>query len=290
MTKFNDSLGYIFICEKSNDGHTEFTDIDVVDNKELFMVSYTQTLQSFDVLNRNGRYYRLENIRECLESEKIQSQLAHNGWFSELDHPFAMHEGEKLSPERLQQIYYPNRCAVIKNPRFEGNLLKARLTTTNNDVGKALAADIVGIEYRPMASLRAIAIMEKRDNKPYINCRRVITYDTVSYASHREADMEGKAVPITKKINTVTESAKDNSLSSADIILPIRINSESVADKVMKDSSVDFVMESFDLTTDDILGVSNDKKQVILKDDRNRIFIGINPNTTKAVEDFLSSF
>ena len=294
MPKLDETLGYVFICEKTNEDINEFTEVEVQDKgKDLFMVSYTQTLQSFDVLNRNMRMYGLENIRECLQSEKIQSQLAHNGWFSELDHPFAMHEGEKLSPERLQQIYYPNRCAVIKNPRFEGNLLKARLTTTNNDIGRDLAADIVGIGYKPMASLRAIAIMETKNGKPYVNVKRVITYDTVSYASHREADVEGSPVAINKKVNTVTESATvfDNMFATTgNITIPIKIPTMEIAGTVRKDPSVDMIMESFELPTENIIGFTKDNKQAIIKDNRNKIYININPDTARAVEDFMSSF
>ena len=85
VLKEDDALGLVYIAEASNEGYENFDKYDVIEEHGLFMVRFKQVLQSFDVLNRNNRYYDGDNVWECIQAEKIQSQLSHNGLFMELD-------------------------------------------------------------------------------------------------------------------------------------------------------------------------------------------------------------
>lgn len=288
-----DDLGYMLVCERS-EGSENINIIETSNANGIFSVTYDQVLQSFDVLNRNGRMYDGNNVWDCIiHSPKIQSQLAHNGWFMELDHPFSHYKGMDLSPERVQNICYDRRCAVIKNPIKEGNLLKGRITTTSNDLGVGLAKDIVNIGYKPMASLRAIATMAM-DRKPYVRVKKVINYDTVSFASHPEADTISNPKPMIKSIEVAMESAIDKATEVVkkgydDIVVPLKEILESVA---RKDPNAQLIMESFDLDINDMSGIDLNPVQshVIVKDKDNKVYINISPKSVHDINDYLSSF
>jgi len=296
LPRENDDLGFVYIAETSNEGYENFDKFDVIDDHGLFMVQFTQVLQSFDVLNRNNRYYDGDNVWECIQAEKIQSQLAHNGLFMELDHPMQVYKDKPLSAERIQSIDYDRRCAVIKKLRRVGNLIEGTITTTNNDRGVAIAKDIVGIDYRPMASCRAIASMIMKNNKPYVHMKRFITYDMVSYASHKEADTVGGYTPISKQIKTVKESVEDTIKEKAipmiehvnnDIIIPLK---DILTNLGEKDVTTQVVLESFNLDTDDIIGITKDHNKVIIENDGDYIYANISKDSVKKVNDFFASF
>lgn len=296
ILKEDDNLGFVYIAEASNEGYENFDKYDVIENHGLFMVRFTQVLQSFDVLNRNNRYYDGDNVWECIQAEKIQSQLAHNGLFMELDHPMQKYKDKPLSAERIQSIDYDRRCAVIKNLKRVGNLIEGTITTTNNDKGVGIAKDIVGIGYRPMASCRAIATMIMKNNKPYVQMKRFITYDMVSYASHKEADTVGGYTPINKQVRTVKESVSDKIKSKAlpmiesvnnDIVIPLK---DILTNLGNTDVTTQVVLESFNLDTDNIIGVTKNHKQIIIENDGNYIYTNINKDSVNKVNDFFSSF
>ena len=294
--KENDDLGFVYIAETSNEGYENFDVYDVTDNNGLFMVQFKQILQSFDVLNRNNRYYDGDNVWSCIQAEKVQSQLAHNGLFMELDHPMQIYKDKPLSAERIQSIDYDRRCAVIKKLNRVGNLIEGLITTTNNDKGVGIAKDIVGIGYRPMASCRAIASMIMKNNKPYVQMKRFITYDMVSYASHREADTVGGYTPLLKKVKAVKESVEDTVASKAiplietvnnDIIIPLK---DILTNLGEKDVTTQFVLESFHLDSDDIIGVTKDHNKVIIENDGDYIYANISKDSVNKVNDFFASF
>lgn len=296
VLKEDDALGLVYIAEASNEGYENFDKYDVIEEHGLFMVRFRQVLQSFDVLNRNNRYYDGDNVWECIQVEKIQSQLSHNGLFMELDHPMQKYKDKPLSAERIQSIDYDRRCAVIKNLKRVGNLIEAEITTTNNDKGVGIAKDIVGIGYRPMASCRAIASMIVKNNKPYVHMKKFITYDMVSYASHKEADTVGGYTPILKEINAVKESVEDTIKAKAipmiesvnnDIVIPLK---DILTNLGKTDVTTQVVLESFDLGVEDIVGVTKSHDKVIIENDGNYIYANISKDSVKKVNDFFSSF
>jgi hypothetical protein len=229
--------------------------------------------------------YDGDNIWECIQSEKIQSQLAHNGWFMELDHPMQIYKDKPLTPERIQSISYDRRCCVIKNPRRVGNLLKADIETLNTDKGEGLAKDIIAHGYQPMASARAIANLINRSGKPYVWVKRLITYDTVNYASHREADLDkGSMTTVVKDIN-ISESS---SIDSYDVMIPLKDILEMVG---KTDVNAQIIMESFDINPNNLIGFTDNHRQMIIKDnDSNLIYANISRESTKKVNDFFASF
>ena len=287
----DESMGLYYISEVTNEGCNTVESMEVVDKGHgIFFVKYEQTLQSFDVMNRNGRMYDADNIWECIQSEKIQSQLAHNGWFMELDHPMQIYKDKPLTPERIQSISFDRRCAVIKRPRIVGNLLKASIETTNNEFGEGIAKDIIAHGYQPMASARAIANLVNRNGKPYVLVKRLINYDLVNYASHREADVDRSSMNVVTKDITnghITESDKNNIINGYDVMIPLKDILEAVG---KNDINAQIIMESFDISPKNLIGFNDSHNQMIMKDnDNNLIYANISKESTKRVNDFFSN-
>ena len=55
------------------------------------------------------------------------------------------------------------------------------------------------------------------------------------------------------------------------------------------DVNTQIIMESFNLSTDDMVGFSKDNKHVILRDNNNMIYCNIDQNARKKVNDFMRS-
>jgi glycerol-3-phosphate cytidylyltransferase-like family protein len=216
----------------------------------------------------------------------------------ELDHPMQVYKDKPLSPERIQNISYDRRCAVIKKPRRVGNLLKATIETTNNDLGEGLAKDIIAHGYQPMASCRAIANIVNRGRKPYVMVKRLITYDTVNYASHIEADSDKSSMnTVVKDINiSVNESTTtnikttidDSAIMFKDVMIPLKDILESIG---KTDVNAQIIMESFEIDPKNLIGFNRDNTQMIMKDSTNNmIYANISRESTKKINDFFASF
>ena len=279
----NDPMGYVYIGE-SFSSDSEIKNIDTKKTADIFYVTFDTNLQDFDVKNRNQRYYSGDNIWECIQSEKIQSLLRTNGWCGEYDHPQPEKAGEKLSPERIQNVPPIKECFIISKPRMEGNILKAHIQSSQGAIGEKFAKDILA-GWIPQFSCRAIANMISKNGKPYVQVRRLITYDGVKFPSHAIAHATSKPEVTTKSftesvIDTVTEKIND-------IIIPLK---DILLDVGRSDVNTQMILESFDLPMEDLCGFDKERKHVIIKDDNNYIYSNINPETVKKVNDFFTSF
>lgn len=286
-------MGLMYIAESFSDTPATISNLNPVKNAaaDLFYITFDTNLQDFDVLNRNKRMYDGSNIEECIHSEKIQSQLATNGWFGEWDHPTPEIAGEKLSPERIQNVPPLKRCFKIMRPRFHSNILSATIQSATNDIGESFAKETLA-GWIPQFSARAIATMVYRNGKPYVIVKRLITYDSVLYPSHAIAAATSKPVLTAKSftesvsdtINTVTESVTDfvNGMvvSLKDIL----------ADVGHRDVNTQLILESFELDESALIGFNDAHNKVIIKDDNNTIYANINPETVKLVNEFYRSF
>jgi hypothetical protein len=285
----NDSnMGCVFISEKSNMDCRDITCTEVHDKHGVFYVSFDANLHSFGVINRNGRQYLADNVwKSITESEKIQSLLADNAWFGEMNHPTPYIKGEQFTPERLQNPALENRSHKIMRPRINGNLLQAHIeTASGTDVGVGFAKEIIqGL--KPAFSCRAVAVMQMMNGKPTVIIRRLITYDWVLFPSHKEAHMITEPKLVEKCADIYSESADSNNNYCEDFIMPLKdILKESSED----DPNANTIMESFDLSLDDLVGFDNTHKHMIVKDNNNTIYANISPKTKKRVDDFFASF
>lgn len=285
MIKEPDAL--IYIAEQTSPDESFVKNVNVVDKHGVFFVEFDTILHSFECINRNNRSYMSKNVEDCLKSERILSLLHDNAWYGEMDHPLQITENGKLTPQRLQTIYMPNRSHKIMRPVFKNNLLYAHIqTASGTEAGEGFAKEIIQGLIAAF-SCRAIAVLQYINGKPVVVCKKIITYDWVLYPSHKEAHMSSEAQGTEKTVKTVTESVKDRFKTfSQDIVMPLNELLESVG----MDSNVNMIMESFDLTSEDIVGVDSTGTRAIITDENNTIYAKMSPKTIKEVHDFYSSF
>lgn len=288
--KLDPNMGMMFIEEQTSPDQNIVKNFEVTDKNGVFFVEFDTCLHSFDVMNRNSRMYEASNIEECLSTERIQSYLKHGGWFGEMNHPTPEYKDRPLSPERIQDIAMGNTSHKMLNPHVEGNLLVSKVQSdAGTAAGMNLARKMVQ-GFIPGFSCRAIASLYLKNNKPTVNVRKIITYDWVLYQSHREAE-QITSTPnkfIKKVANCVQESTNNIAERvSNDILIPLKDILESVG---KTDVNTQLIMESFDLSNDDLLGFSKDSKKIILRNENNTIYCNIDANSQKKVNDFFRSF
>lgn len=277
-------LGWVYINESFSDSGVKNLDRKNIAN--LYYIIFDTNLQDFDVENRNHRFYEASNIMECIRSEKIQAMLRANGWFGEFDHPAPEKAGEKLSPERIQNVPPAMRAFKIMNPVLRGNILTAKIQSAAGQVGEGFRDEVL-MGWIPQFSCRAIAHMISKHGKPYVQVKRLITYDAPWYPSHAIAHATTKPQIVSKPITesaSFLESAQDR---IQDIMIPLK---EILTDIGKTDVNASMILESFDLSLDDLAGFSEDKKQMIIRDEDNMIYTNISPQSVKRVHEFYNSF
>jgi hypothetical protein len=279
--------GYVFVSERSNMDNRDISKIEVHREHGIFYVSFDACLHSFGVINRNQRMYLADNSWQCItESEKIQSWLADNAWYGEMNHPTQYLKNSELTPQRLQDPAMENRSHKILRPRIEGNLLLSHIeTASGTDVGVGFGKEIIqGL--RPAFSCRAVAIMQMVNGKPTVIVRRLITYDWVLYPSHKEAHIISDPNLIEYSGMPIKESV-GNTEDGFDFTIPLK---EFMKETAETDENVNTIMESFNLSFDDLVGFDSKKEHLIIKDNDNRIYVDINPETKHRIDDFFAGF
>ena len=285
----NDIMGMVFIEEVTTPEQNMLKHFDVVDKNGILYVDFESCLHSFDVLNRNSRMYEASNIEECLKTERMQSYLAHGGWFGEMKHPLPKYKDKPVSPERIQDIDMDNTSHKMLNPHVEGNLLISRIQTdAGTDAGMNLARKMIQ-GFIPAFSCRAIATLVMKGGKPVVVVRKIITYDWVLFQSHREAEQTSKPAKFVSKVaNTVNEvTEKVTDAVNNNIVIPLKEILENVG---RTDVNAQIIMESFELDTNDLVGFTKDNKHMIMRDNNNMIYCDIDAKSRSKVNDFFRSF
>ena len=116
--KLDENMGIVFIEEATSPEDNLVKNFDVFDKNGIFYVDFESCLHSFDVMNRNSRMYKASNIEECLKTERIQSYLAHGGWFGEQNHPTPEYKDRPLSPERIRSGWLKVFSKRLMFPKF----------------------------------------------------------------------------------------------------------------------------------------------------------------------------
>lgn len=284
-TPLNPEMGLVYISEETTPDNARISNIQEHRIGSVFFVSFDATLHSFDVMNRNRRQYKRQNIEECLQQEKIQSLLKDRGWYGEADHPRQNFKDQQLSPERIQNIEYERWSHKILNPVFTGNLLQSRIeTAAGSRYGDQFAAAIIqGLH--PSFSCRAIAQLQMIDGRPTVVVRRVITYDWVLYPSHKEAQAITAPVGNNKSI-VMQESADDSVLETGDTMIYLN---EILSLVGKTDYNTQVVMESFDLSEEDLRGFNEDHSQIIIADGKSRMYVNLDKKSKHMADDFFAS-
>ena len=288
------SLGFMYLAEQTSPEDNKVTDLKVITENGIRYSRFHTGLHSFRCYNRNKRRYWGPNVEQCVHTERIQDMLRRRGWFGEMDHPLQIEANNPLSEERVRTIYMPSRSHKILNPIFKGDMMEADIeTASGSENGIGFHNEIIqGLI--PAFSCRSIAFIGTINGEPYVIIRFLVTYDWVLYPSHREAEMIGGANTITKQDKIIVESAHPGLVLpggrrkfTEDVMIPL---DELIGFTADRDENIKILMESFELTREDIVGFDSTLEHAIVRDGNNVIFANISAKTTNEVKDFLSSF
>lgn len=255
------------------------------DHGNRMYIVFEGILQSFGVLNRNGRYYQADNVMNCIKTDPyITAMLENNSWMGELEHPSAAYNGQELKTERLLQVLPQNSSHFIRRPRLNGNLLEATIQTdSSNAAGMNMCLKIVDGKVIPGFSARLLGDLKQINGKPTVMIKKLITYDYVLFPSHKEA--LGKVnKPFAESVE-ITE----NAINSKIIFFE-----ELAKDLAEKSKEAQMLCESFGLSNEDIIGVTETGKSVVLKENKN-IYVQpiadkfIQTKTRSIINDWLNS-
>lgn len=262
------SIGYI-ILEGSN-GASDPETVQVVTNKSTSGRVYcTAIFQTANERNRNGRWYNREDLAREIACERTQELIKAKALRSEQGHPM------DTALARQAVIWEPNCSCIILDLHMEGDNVAGTFTNTSNEKGKALAEEILELNYRPAFSLRALGSLQQTSKGAEVKGLRLICYDEVVYPSHKSAYAQEilpsyNNVNVTNNTNVATESVTESGilLPNKDIALSetklIPMTDESVIDYIQSESSnLKFVRECFDYRYNDIK-VSENGTKVIL--------------------------
>jgi hypothetical protein len=236
-----------------------------------FYVTFPAVLQSFDVMNRNGRSYDANNIMECINTDdQIQSMLRQNSWMGEIDHPAAEKKGEELTVNRIANPDLKKTSHYIRKPVLNGNLLEANIQTdSSNENGMNMAIKIVDGKIVPCFSARVLGSLRNVMGKPVVHVNKLVTYDWVLYPSHKEA-MAKIHQPLMESVNAIKDYAGKQIIFLKELAHMAANNSK----------ETEWLCESFNLTIDDVVGLTSTGDSVVIQESGN---IYIQPITDKAV-------
>lgn len=180
-------------------------------------------LQDVESLNRNGRVYKKDMMRNLIASDRIQEQLSKKGLKGEAGHPMS------AEPGRQTTIKHSNISHKFLDVRLEGQYVIGRIMASGPQ-GKYFEEDIREGEI-PAFSFRGIGCINKVGNVPYADVKIPVTWDRVYYPSHKCAYMTSivnestSGVPLNENTMVFNES----------VLIPISMN-ESL-NKFIKDES-----------------------------------------------------
>lgn len=203
---------------------------------------FDATLQTFNCQNRMRRQYDPHNLVSVIDNdERIQTLVRQNKWRGELNHPNPEIKGEQYSDIRMT-IPEPMRTShMIRKNRLEGDKYKGIITThPGTECGQAASSEIIDLGAVPSFSVRLLGNMipNAPAGQPNMRVTKVITYDMVDFPSHRNAD--GDVKPIVHQegnvifLNQLAKYCVDQS------------------------ENLKVVCESFQITPEELMGVSKD--------------------------------
>lgn len=253
-------------------------------NSSRFYLTFPAILQSFGVDNRNGRQYIAQNIMNCIRTdEQIQHALKTNSWIGEMDHPAAEKTGEHLTMQRISTPSAERSSHYIRSPHLKGNLLEANIQTdSSNDAGMNMAVKMVDGKIVPCFSARVLGSLSTTSRKPTVDVKKLITYDWVMFPSHREALAE------------INQPLQESVASFEEYTNTKIIRFPELAKMAAGDEDVKLLCEAFELTEDDVLGVTGSGNSVVMHEGSN-IYAqpisdrNIRKKTQDALRDWLSS-
>lgn len=234
-------------------------------------VEFRTTLWSFGHDNRMGRRYDPVNCRRVIETdERIQRLKMQHKWRGELNHPNPEIRGQQFSDIRMTIPEQRKSSHIIFDDEFVGDLYKANIRTlAGTQDGISATCEIVDNNAIPSFSVRLLGNMvpNASHNQPNMRVNKVITFDMVDYPSHQEADADIPVTPTMESANIVY--LKDFAKYCAE-----------------NDENTQVVMESFELSMDELMGIQEGTLKFEQKDG-SKIWLPLKGDIRKEALNFL---
>lgn len=175
MTNNENIIGSIF-CEETR-SNVEFKIQN--ENKNGFVMA-EGIVQEADEVNRNRRYYPLEELSMAVKAPRQQELISTGNFKGEAGHPLdqTLLRQSKVDPTN-EQVWYTKLW-------MEGPYVKAWFRGTNNELGKSFNADLKDGQ-RPSFSLRALGSLVNENGRMTVRNMQMVAYDRVYFPSHSKA-------------------------------------------------------------------------------------------------------
>ena len=238
-----------------------------------FFLTFPTILQSFGILNRNGREYDMDNIWNLIcTDDYIQSMLKQNSWMGEIDHPNPTMKDEEMTLQRIANPDTTRTSHYIRSPRRNGNLLEANIQTDcSNENGMNMAYKIMDGKIIPCFSARVLGALTRKNGRPIVNVRKLVTYDWVLFPSHREA-MAKINQPLMESVNAVSQYIGAKIIYLKELAQMAANNSK----------ETEWLCESFGLGIDDVVGLTSTGNSVVVTEGSN---VYIQPISDKRIRE-----
>ena len=202
---------------------------------------FPATLQTYNCENRMRRRYDMRNVQQVVDSdERIITLERQNKWRGEWNHPNPDIKGQQYSDIRMT-IPEPMRTShFINKHQFINDRMRATITThPRTECGRAVASEIIDLGVVPSFSVRVLGNMipNAPSNQPNMRVTKMITADMVDFPSHHDANAD-----IVARIQ-----------ESANVVFLKELSKYCVE----QDENMRVICESFEISTDEVMGIHN---------------------------------
>ena len=168
-----ESLVGCIICEETN-SNVEFKIQS--ENKNGFVLA-EGVLQKGNEINRNRRYYPVEELRRSINSPRQQELIKTGNFKGEAGHPLdkTLARQSKVDPQ-CEQVWYTKLW-------MDGDLVMGHFRGTNNDLGRSFNDDLKDGQL-PSFSLRALGSLVNENGRMTVRNMQMVAYDRVYFPSH----------------------------------------------------------------------------------------------------------
>ncbi len=173
---------------------------------------FRMVMQTMDEINQNKRLYPKPTLTEAMNDCK--SRIKSRAFLGEMDHPIPT--GSRFDEVRQTTVLLKDASHVLVDYDVQGNRIIGELETLSQGNGSKLLGlirDKVGLGL----SMRGMAELENR--KDGINVVKkplmVITYDSVSMPSHKEAVIDYGNVKMESFIYEMNFQSMDNIITES---------------------------------------------------------------------------
>ena len=146
------------------------------ENKNGFVLA-EGIVQKGNEVNRNRRYYPMEELKRAVVSPRQQELVKTGNFKGEAGHPLdkTLARQSKVDPQ-CEQVWYTKLWT-------EGDLVKAHFRGTNNDLGRSFNDDLKDGQL-PSFSLRALGSLVNENGRMTVRNMQMVAYDRVYFPSH----------------------------------------------------------------------------------------------------------